>query len=119
MAEKIRFVGFDILRAYAIFGMYIVNFNLVLGDPHHTSWLGQFLTLFSGNSSTIFVVLSGMGLTLRTEKSIYISPQEQFKRKIIVQKKAGFKGVKTTCTKTINTKSAKSVHFDTVKAVFG
>lgn len=29
-----------------------------------------------------------------------------------------FKGVKTTCTKTINTKSAKSVHFDAVKPVF-
>ncbi|WP_448138649.1 DUF418 domain-containing protein [Sphingobacterium siyangense] len=90
MAEKIRFIGFDILRAYAIFGMYIVNFNLVLGDQQHTSWLGQFLTLFSGNSSTIFVVLSGMGLTLRTEKSIYASPQEQVKLKAIVQKKAGF-----------------------------
>jgi len=28
------------------------------------------------------------------------------------------KGGKTTCTKTINTKSAKNVHFDIVKAVF-
>ncbi|WP_313266910.1 DUF418 domain-containing protein [Sphingobacterium sp.] len=90
MAEKIRFIGFDILRAYAIFGMYIVNFNLVFGDPQHTSWLGQFLNLFSGNSSTIFVILAGMGLTLTSEKSIYTSQQEQFKQRTIIQKKAGF-----------------------------
>ncbi|MGJ1327606.1 hypothetical protein [Sphingobacterium multivorum] len=39
-------------------------------------------------------------------------------RKITSPTYVANKGVKTTCTKTINTKSAKNVHFDAVKAVF-
>ncbi|MEI2273831.1 DUF418 domain-containing protein [Sphingobacterium sp. ML3W] len=90
MAEKTRFIGFDLLRAYAIFGMYIVNFNMVFGDHNDTSWQGQFLSLFSGNSSTIFVMLAGMGLILMTKKQAFGTAEEQLNQKYIALKRAGF-----------------------------
>jgi uncharacterized protein len=59
-----RIIGFDLARAYAIFGMYIVNFNIVFGNYQDKSVMGQVLSLFSGNSSSLFVMLAGMGLSL-------------------------------------------------------
>ncbi len=35
---KTRIIGFDLARAYAIFGMFIVNFNTVFGS--HTNHTG-------------------------------------------------------------------------------
>lgn len=66
-----RIAGFDLARAYAIFGMFIVNFNTVFGSHKDPSWLGQFLHLFNGNSSVTFVVLAGMGVALMTNRSPY------------------------------------------------
>jgi uncharacterized protein len=59
-----RIIGFDLARAYAIFGMFIVNFNVVFGDHHQKQGLGYLLNLFNGNLSSLFVILSGMGLSL-------------------------------------------------------
>jgi uncharacterized membrane protein YeiB len=72
---KQRIIGFDLARAYAIFGMYIVNFNIVFGNYSDTSWLGKFLALFSGNSSTVFVMLAGMGIALMTNRPMYTSEE--------------------------------------------
>ena len=57
---KQRIIGFDLARAYAIFGMFIVNFNMVFGSYNDQSIIGKFMSLFSGNSSTVFVILAGM-----------------------------------------------------------
>ncbi|MDX1905440.1 MAG: heparan-alpha-glucosaminide N-acetyltransferase domain-containing protein [Bacteroidia bacterium] len=59
-----RIPGFDLARAYAIWGMFIVNFNVAFGHPADVSPLGQFLAFFNGNSSTLFVMLAGMGLSI-------------------------------------------------------
>jgi uncharacterized membrane protein YeiB len=59
-----RIPGFDLARAYAIWGMFIVNFNVAFGDPADASPLGRFLAFFNGNSSTLFVMLAGMGLSI-------------------------------------------------------
>lgn len=61
-----RIPGFDLARAYAIFGMYIVNFNFVFGNYKDASPMGVFLSFFSGNSSTAFVILAGIGVSLLT-----------------------------------------------------
>lgn len=90
MAEKTRFIGFDLLRAYAIFGMYIVNFNMVFGDHNDNSWQAQFLSLFSGNSSSIFVMLAGMGLILMTKKHALAPLETRLSQRCIVLKRAGF-----------------------------
>jgi len=66
---KQRIIGFDLARAYAIFGMYIVNFNFSFGsvmspnDP-----IGHFLNIFTGNSTAIFIICAGMGLSLMCNK---------------------------------------------------
>lgn len=68
---KNRIVGFDLARAYAILGMFIVNINIVFGSHDDISILGQFLTLFDGNSSSMFVILSGIGISLMSNRSNY------------------------------------------------
>jgi uncharacterized membrane protein YeiB len=86
---KQRIIGFDLARAYAILGMYIVNFNIVFGSHQDQSILGQFLNLFNGNSSTIFVILAGMGLALMTNRPSYL-PEEKQKLRAIVIKRSWF-----------------------------
>ena len=61
-----RTLGFDLARAYAILGMFIVNFNFCFGSFDNSTPLGQFVNLFTGNSTSIFVICAGMGVTLLT-----------------------------------------------------
>jgi uncharacterized protein len=64
-----RIIGFDLARAYAIFGMYIVNFNFCFGSIWQSNDpLARFLNLFTGNSTSIFIILAGMGLSLMSNK---------------------------------------------------
>jgi uncharacterized protein len=86
---KQRIIGFDLARAYAIFGMFIVNFNLVFGSYNDQSVIGQFMSLFSGNSSTVFVILAGMGIALMTGRSEY-SHAEKSKLRNVILKRAVF-----------------------------
>ena len=84
-----RIIGFDLARAYAIFGMFIVNFNFCFGSFQDNSALGQFLNLFVGNSTAIFIILAGMGLSLMTNREQYDSA-EKSKLKSIVLKRSWF-----------------------------
>jgi uncharacterized protein len=84
-----RILGFDLARAYAIFGMYIVNFNFCFGAMHDESTLGRFLTIFVGNSTSIFIILAGMGLSLMSNKVVY-NPEEKQKLRSIVLKRSWF-----------------------------
>lgn len=81
---KNRIIGFDMARGYAILGMFIVNFNNVFGShTNHEGWSG-FLNLFNGNSSSLFVILAGMGVSLMTNRSEYTSEeQSRIKRTVI------------------------------------
>jgi uncharacterized protein len=80
---KQRIIGFDLARAYAILGMFIVNFNTVFGSLENKTILGKFLTLFSGNSSSIFVILAGMGIALMTNRREYTLEEKSNLKKII------------------------------------
>jgi uncharacterized protein len=80
---KQRIIGFDLARAYAIFGMFIVNYNTVFGSFTDNTLLGQFLSLFSGNSSTVFVILAGIGIALMTNRGEYSVEEQSNLRKII------------------------------------
>lgn len=84
-----RIIGFDLARAFAIFGMYIVNFNIVFGNYNDSSLAGKFLSLFSGNSSTVFVILAGMGVALMTNRNFY-SSEEKTKLRSTINKRAWF-----------------------------
>lgn len=78
-----RIIGFDLARAYAIFGMFIVNFVFCFGDFQDKSPLGTFLNLFVGNSTSIFIILAGMGVSLMTNRLEYtIEEKKNLKSKI-------------------------------------
>lgn len=86
---KARVIGFDLARAYAIFGMFIVNFNTVFGSHTNHNGLSGFLNLFNGNSSTLFVILAGMGVSLMTNRNDY-TPAERKNIKSIITKRSWF-----------------------------
>lgn len=85
-----RIPGFDIARAYAIFGMFIVNFNFCFGSFQTKSFLGQFLNLFTGNSTAIFILCAGMGVSLMTNNVSNDAPNNKNKIKSIIVKRSWF-----------------------------
>ncbi|MES2747142.1 MAG: DUF418 domain-containing protein [Bacteroidota bacterium] len=80
-----RIVGFDLARAYAIFGMFIVNFNFSFGSIMlPTDSMGRFLNIFTGNSTAIFIICAGMGVALMTNRNDYsIEEKSALKSKIL------------------------------------
>jgi uncharacterized membrane protein YeiB len=71
METNNRIIGFDLARAYALLGMFIVNFNTVFGSHANHEGLSGFLNLFNGNSSTLFVILAGMGVAMMSNRQHY------------------------------------------------
>lgn len=85
-----RVIGFDIARAYAIFGMFIVNFNFSFGSVMNpTDPIGCFLNIFTGNSTAIFIICAGMGVSLMTNRNNY-SIQEKAALKSKILKRSWF-----------------------------
>ena len=85
-----RIIGFDLARAYAIFGMFIVNFNFSFGSiMAPTDTVGHFLNVFTGNSTAIFIICAGMGVSLMTNRNDY-STEEKTKLKSIILKRSWF-----------------------------
>jgi uncharacterized protein len=81
-----RIAGFDLARAYAIFGMFIVNFNVTYGDHKDPSMTGQFLALFAGNSSTVFIILAGMGVAFLARRSESLLSEQAVLRNVILKR---------------------------------
>ena len=68
LAARERIVGYDVARALAIFGMVLVHFVLVMSfDYVEEGWLGQIVGFLDGRAAATFVVLAGVGLTLRAQ----------------------------------------------------
>ncbi|PCH63549.1 MAG: hypothetical protein COC19_00930 [SAR86 cluster bacterium] len=63
-----RIIGFDIARAFAIFGMVIVNYKITMGAVTGSEFLQGFASVFEGRASALFVVLAGIGVTFLTNK---------------------------------------------------
>lgn len=80
-----RIIGFDLARAYAIFGMFIVNFNFSFGSiMAPTDNVGRFLNIFTGNSTAIFIICAGMGVSLMTNRNEYTKVEKaNLKSKIL------------------------------------
>jgi len=80
-----RIIGFDLARAYAIFGMFIVNFNFSFGAVMNpTDNLSRFLNIFTGNSTAIFIICAGMGLSLMISKGDFDpEKKKQIRTKIV------------------------------------
>ena len=84
-----RIPGFDLARAWAIFGMFIVNFQITFGNFTDPSLISRFLNLFTGNSSAAFVILAGMGVSLLTFRP-EVSVEEKKRLKRIVLNRSWF-----------------------------
>ncbi|MDI9309447.1 MAG: DUF418 domain-containing protein [Limnohabitans sp.] len=86
-----RITGFDLARAYAILGMFIVNFNFSFGSIMFapTDSVGWFMSLFTGNSTAIFIICAGMGVSLMSNKP-NLTKEEQSKLKSKVLKRSWF-----------------------------
>jgi uncharacterized protein len=86
---KNRIIGFDLARAYAILGMFLVNYNTVFGSHTNQKGLSGFLNLFNGNSSTLFVILAGMGVSLMSNRNDY-TLEERKQIKSTISKRSWF-----------------------------
>ncbi len=65
-----RIVGYDLARAFAIFGMVVVNFKIVMGaEQDGPTWLLNLVGLLDGRAAATFVVLAGVGLSLLSQKA--------------------------------------------------
>lgn len=88
MRQRIK--GFDLARAYAIFGMFVVNFNFCFGSFQDKTPIGSFLNLFTGNSTAIFIICAGMGVSLMTYRHDTYTSQERKRFKSIILKRSWF-----------------------------
>ncbi|KEK25081.1 DUF418 domain-containing protein [Bacillus gaemokensis] len=76
MEIKRRIIGLDFARAWAMFGMLIVNFMVITGaEGNGPPWLITFMSLFEGRASALFVILAGIGISLMTKSSIISDDQ--------------------------------------------
>lgn len=65
-----RIIGYDLARSFAIFGMVVVNFKIVLGaEQSGPAWLESLVGLLDGRAAATFVVLAGVGLSLLSRKA--------------------------------------------------
>ncbi|MBE9916720.1 DUF418 domain-containing protein [Paenibacillus donghaensis] len=68
--SKQRITALDYARAWAIFGMIMVNYKLAMGADGSGSYLlRMFSGIFEGRASALFVVLAGIGVSLMTAKA--------------------------------------------------
>jgi len=64
-----RITALDYARAWAIFGMIIVNYKLAMqAESGGAAWLQAIAGIFEGRASALFVVLAGIGVSLMTAK---------------------------------------------------
>lgn len=68
-----RIEGLDLARFLALFGMVVVNFNIVMLDPSLSQTGFDFATLLQGKAAALFVVLAGVGLGLGTGRHDWVT----------------------------------------------
>lgn len=87
-----RIVGLDIARAFAIVGMVIVNFNVVMaGEVSSPGWLRLLVTSLEGRAAATFVVLAGIGASLGSRRQRQSAdPDRQRESRTTVAKRALF-----------------------------
>jgi uncharacterized protein len=66
-----RIVGCDVARAIAISGMIVHHFVIVsAADQHRPEWLMRVTSLLDGRPAALFLILAGIGITLRSHRAI-------------------------------------------------
>ncbi len=66
-----RIAGYDLARAIAIFGMIVHHFIIVSAlDQQSSSWLSILTSLVDGRPAAMFLILAGVGITLRSYRAV-------------------------------------------------
>jgi uncharacterized protein len=66
-----RVLGYDLARSIALLGMIVVHFGLVMAADHsRPAWAVAVLRLFDGRAAAIFMVLAGVGVSLRARRAV-------------------------------------------------
>lgn len=87
---KERIIGIDVARAFAVIGMIIVNFKIVLGENGLT-WVKSLASAFDGKAAATFVVLAGVGLAMMTNSALSNNDRQKIKAvRIKIAKRAFF-----------------------------
>ncbi len=70
VAASRRVEGYDLARALAVFGMLLVNFD-AFADPGgpDPQWLRDLVDWIEGRAAVTFVVLAGVGISLKTRSA--------------------------------------------------
>jgi uncharacterized membrane protein YeiB len=65
-----RILGYDLARSLALLGMIVVHFGLVMSaDQTRPAWAAGVMHLLDGRAAATFVILAGVGLTLRSRRA--------------------------------------------------
>lgn len=69
MKKTNRIEGLDFSRAFAIFGMMLVNYKIVFtyGIDKYLL-LSNFISIFEGRAAAVFLILAGIGISLMSKK---------------------------------------------------
>ncbi|WNO10235.1 DUF418 domain-containing protein [Teredinibacter sp. KSP-S5-2] len=62
-----RILGLDVSRAFAVFGMVLVNYQLVMGADEGSAWLLKLVHSIEGRAVALFIVLAGVGVSLKIQ----------------------------------------------------
>src|SRR5262245_22349026 len=66
-----RILGYDVARSMAMLGMIVVHFGLVMAvDQARPAWSAWIMHVLDGRAAATFVVLVGVGLTLRSRRAV-------------------------------------------------
>src|SRR5690348_16316813 len=66
-----RILGYDVARSLALLGMIVVHFGLVMAaDPARPAWSAWIMHGLDGRAAATFVILAGVGLTLRSRRAV-------------------------------------------------
>lgn len=84
-----RIPGVDVARALAVLGMVLVNFKVMMGvSVLGPDWLVWVSSLIDGRAATLFVVLAGVGISLRFHPAMG-SNEARRNERIALLKRAG------------------------------
>lgn len=82
MNKSSRIEGFDFARAFAIFGMMLVNYKIVFTKGCEWNlFFNDFISLFEGRAASVFLILAGVGISLMSKKG-FKSKSKELRKKI-------------------------------------
>lgn len=113
MKKVNRIEGFDFSRAFAIFGMMLVNYKIVFtyGIEKHLL-LNDFISIFEGRAAAVFLILAGIGISLMTKKGFSTGEKEiRIKERSILIKRAIFLFILGMCLYIIFEWDADILHY--------